>query len=124
MPVVAPWGTVVVIAEFETTVNVPAVPLKVTLVAAFQVSSQDNDGRTHFARRGHGFHERTQADRYAEGRASRISAAIGGGPIEVPIGGLEEAAYRIGAISDIETVQGCQHASRGDPAVPPKPAVP
>ena len=32
-PVVAPWGTVVVISVLETTVNVAAAPLKVTLVA-------------------------------------------------------------------------------------------
>ena len=32
-PVVAPVGTVVVISELETTVNLVAVPLKVTLVA-------------------------------------------------------------------------------------------
>ena len=33
MPVVAPVGTVVVISDFDFTVNVAAVPLKVTLVA-------------------------------------------------------------------------------------------
>ena len=33
LPVVAPVGTVVVISEAETTVNVAAVPLNVTLVA-------------------------------------------------------------------------------------------
>ncbi len=33
LPVVAPVGTVVVISELETTVNVAAVPLNVTLVA-------------------------------------------------------------------------------------------
>lgn len=32
LPVVAPVGTVVVISELETTVNVAAVPLNVTLV--------------------------------------------------------------------------------------------
>ena len=32
LPVVAPLGTVVVISEAETTVNVAAVPLKLTLV--------------------------------------------------------------------------------------------
>jgi hypothetical protein len=33
LPVVAPVGTLVVISDFETTVNVAAVPLKLTLVA-------------------------------------------------------------------------------------------
>jgi hypothetical protein len=33
MPVVGPRGTVVLISELETTLNVAAVPLKVTLVA-------------------------------------------------------------------------------------------
>ena len=35
-PVVAPLGTVVLISDFETTVNIAVVPLKVTLVALFK----------------------------------------------------------------------------------------
>src|SRR5580658_7120039 len=36
LPVVAPVGTVVVISELDTTLNLAAVPLKVTLVAPFK----------------------------------------------------------------------------------------
>jgi hypothetical protein len=37
MPLVAPAGTVVVMNEFESTINVAAVPLNVTLVAPFRL---------------------------------------------------------------------------------------
>ena len=40
LPVVAPAGTSVVIKELETTVNVAAVPLKVTLVAPVRWSPE------------------------------------------------------------------------------------
>ena len=37
VPVVAPVGTVVVISDFDTTLNVAAVPLNVTLVAPLRL---------------------------------------------------------------------------------------
>ena len=36
VPELAPTGTVVLISDFETTVNIAVVPLKVTLVAPFK----------------------------------------------------------------------------------------
>jgi hypothetical protein len=36
VPELAPTGTVVLISDFETTVNIAVVPLKVTLVALFK----------------------------------------------------------------------------------------
>ena len=119
LPVVAPAGTVVVMSEGETTVNVAAVPLKLTLVAP-GIGSQNLHGCFPLAGRGLCFHKRAKADSQAKERATAINAgvagpAIGGCPVESPVCGLDQRARGIPAVSPIEAVQRGQRAPRGDP---------
>jgi hypothetical protein len=88
-PVVAPLGTVVVIAvPAELTVNVAAVPLKVTLVAPCQIVSQDDDFCPHFAGGGYRFHERCKTHGKGKDRTRTEGPATEGCPVESPIGGF------------------------------------
>ena len=75
LPVVAPAGTVVVITELETTVNVAAVPLKGDAGRAGQIGSQNLDGSSHIAGGGLCFHKRAKPYRQAEKRPMVVGPA-------------------------------------------------
>ena len=70
VPVVAPWGTVVLMKEAETTSKTAAVPLKLTLVAAeFRSVPRILTAVPAWPEVGSGFHERAETYRQAERRA-------------------------------------------------------
>lgn len=82
LPVVASVGTVVVISELDTTLNVASVPLKLTLVVPVRSVARIMTVAPTLV--------------YFEECAIAISSAICGCPVEVPIGNPERETYTRG----------------------------
>jgi hypothetical protein len=77
VPVVAPVGTAVVISELETTVNVAALPLKVTPGRACQVGPQNLDSASGGPGGSLCFHKWAKTNRKAEDCAGVVGPAAG-----------------------------------------------
>jgi hypothetical protein len=87
--VVVPAGTVVVISELDTTLNLAAVPLKVTLVAPVRPVPRILTVTPTLPEVG-SVSTNAQAHSQAKDRAIAVGPARGGCAVESPVGGLTE----------------------------------
>jgi hypothetical protein len=120
LPVVAPAGTVAVISELQATVNLAAVPLKLTLVAPVRSVPRMLMAAPTLPDPGCASTNGPKTDRHAEDRATDAGAALVfsdsagpscGRPVQGSTGVLDQRVW-VSAVRVVEAVQRGQRATR------------
>ena len=86
-------------------------PVKADFGRSGRIRPQDFDGRSRPGGGGQRFHKRAEPHRHTEDRALAIRPARRGCPVEVAVGGLNQPAVWVGAISPCEMAQDRQLAA-------------